>query len=69
MKRRHKPYIKNKVPGVRWRIDKNMWVVERGSVYVGMNKDWFEAVCLRKSAEAKHKSLMILSIMGNGITL
>ena len=53
---------KNKVPGVRFDVRRKHWVVEHNSIYVCRNRDWFEAVCARKSKENLHRKLTILSI-------
>lgn len=44
------------VMGVKYKKSSSRWEVYVGNsprVYVGSSKNWFEAVCLRKSAEAK----------------
>lgn len=44
--------------GVYWQINKQSWKssirVNKHLIYLGSSKDFFEACCLRKSAEVKH---------------
>lgn len=46
------------INGVRWRKDRNVfaaWINDYGKpVYLGCSKDFFEACCIRKSAEIKY---------------
>lgn len=44
---------KHRIPGVYWLKSGNLWTVEYGGRYLGCTKDFFEACCLRKSAEQK----------------
>lgn len=42
------------ITGVRWATKDKMWIATIANrSYIGMNKDFFEACCLRKSAELK----------------
>lgn len=45
-------------PGVNWKRLDNLWAVTIGlnyeNIYLGSSKDYFEACCLRKSAENKY---------------
>jgi len=50
-----KIYKTNKtgISGVQWRALRNSWQVSFGTRSLGSSKDFFEACCLRKSAEQK----------------
>jgi hypothetical protein len=48
---------KSGVPGVKLKKATGVWEVYLGSsprIYAGGSRDWFEAVCIRKSAELRH---------------
>jgi hypothetical protein len=48
---------KSGVPGVKYKKSTARWEVYAGGsprFYIGSSKNWFEAVCMRKSAELRH---------------
>ncbi|WNO25484.1 HNH endonuclease [Escherichia phage vB_EcoM_50EP] len=55
------PLNKSGVCGVVWRSDRNTWLAQveikdggkRRNIKLGTSKDWFEAVCMRMSANAR----------------
>ena len=51
---------KSGVPGVRWSIMTNKWIVRikvrDKAEYLGSFNDFFEACCARKSAEARRRT-------------
>ena len=47
----------SKVMGVSWHKGQNKWaayIYDTHKIYLGADTDWFEAVCARKSAEARY---------------
>lgn len=47
---------KSGIMGVWWRKNKQRWDVSCYGNYIGINKDFFEACCMRKSAEVRYGS-------------
>jgi hypothetical protein len=50
---------KSGVPGVYWNGAQNRWQVTIGNTYLGVTKDFFDACCIRKSAESSSEYLRL----------